>query len=507
MRTDNPGKEKVQLNDILDLKLLETIPESLIRRHRAIPIARDGRRLTVAMSDPFDAVAIDDLRLVTGNEIRPVYVSAREIDSAIQKCFGLSGLKEALQGFEVVEVDTVQLDKGSDNSATEAPIIRLVNMLIVQAIEGRASDIHIEPMGDSVKVRYRIDGILREKMSLPSNSRSAIISRVKVLAQLNIAERRLPQDGRIKIKYQNRDIDLRISTIPVVFGEKVVIRILDKESGLFKMDRLGFSEENLKTFRSMLGRSHGMLLITGPTGSGKTTTLYSALNEMDIAGKNIITIEDPVEYIIDGVNQVQVNSRTGLTFATGLRSIIRQDPDIIMVGEIRDAETARIAVHAATTGQLVLSTLHTNDAKGAVTRLFDMGIEPYLATTAITGVIAQRLVRRLCIFCREPYVVKSGTPESAFIGEMADGNIGNITLYRAVGCDNCNGTGFWGRIGIQEVLPVMNGPHPLFVKHNAPEENKELSLGVGAKNLKTDGTKKAIQGLTTIQEIMRTCSG
>ncbi|HZK18924.1 MAG TPA: ATPase, T2SS/T4P/T4SS family, partial [Clostridia bacterium] len=385
----------------------------------------------------------------------------------------------------------------------EAPIIRLVNTIIVQAVEGRASDIHIEPMEHSVKVRYRIDGVLKEQMSLPSNSRSAIITRVKVLAQLNIAERRLPQDGRIKIKYQNRDIDLRISTIPVVFGEKVVIRILDKDSGLFKMDQLGFSKENLNTFRHMLGRPHGMLLITGPTGSGKTTTLYSALNEMDIPGKNIITIEDPVEYIIEGINQVQVNSKTGLTFATGLRSIIRQDPDIIMVGEIRDAETARIAVHAATTGHLVLSTLHTNDAKGAVTRLFDMGIEPYLAVASISGVIAQRLVRRLCTFCREPYTIAPDSQEGIFIGEVPDGN---TTLYRAIGCDRCNGTGYWGRIGIQEILPITRELHPLFGEHNEPPVGvKKGTPDVGEASLKTDGIKKAFLGLTTLKEIMRIC--
>lgn len=480
-------------------ELMKLIPEHIVRRYKAIPVLKDGNILTVAMVDPLDLVATDDLRLVTGLEIDTVLASERDVENAIQKFYGMPDLEQELQDFEVVENQALQLEQ-PDEMLDEAPIVRLVNSIIVQAVNEKASDIHIEPYENGVRVRLRIDGILREGMELPKRARSSLASRFKILAQLNIAEKRVPQDGRIQIKYGEREIDLRMSTMPTVFGEKVVIRLLDKANRLKGIKQLNFSETNLVKLDKLLKSTYGMLLITGPTGSGKTTTLYTALTEINDLEKNIITIEDPVEYMLPGINQTQINPRAGLDFATGLRSMLRQDPDVIMVGEIRDNETAEMAVRAATTGHLLLSTLHTNDASGALTRLCDMGIEPFLVASSVLGIVAQRLTRKICEHCQEPYTPAPDGPEMAFIGTK-DGD--PVTLYRGRGCPLCGNSGFRGRIAIQEVLLMSKGIRQLVNEKASSDEIKSMAIEQGMLTLKEDGIAKAKAGLTTIAEVMR----
>jgi len=494
------GIRRVTLNAEPDRSLLATLPEHLVRRHKVIPVKKEGNKLTVAMTGSLNLEAMDDLRLITGCEIEPLVVAEKEIEQAIQKFYGVSNLERDLQDFEVVESGALQIDQPEENLANEAPIVRLVNSIIMDAIKQNASDIHIEPREKEVRVRYRIDGILREAMSnLPNRSRTAIISRIKILADLNIAEKRVPQDGRIQIKYYDRDIDLRISTMPTLFGEKVVIRVLDQKSGVLALEQLGLQQDNLNRFKRIISSSYGMVLLTGPTGSGKTTTLYAALKELNSEGKNILTIEDPVEYILEGVNQTQVNARAGLTFSSGLRSIVRQDPDIIMVGEIRDPETAEIAVQAATTGHLVLSTLHTTDAAGALLRLIDMGIEPYRVASSVLGVVAQRLVRKICPRCRKSYTVYPGDPEFSFMDRQER----EIKLYSGEGCHYCNDTGYRGRISIQEILPVTEKIRACLLQKEPAGKIKSIAISEGMVPLKDDGLHKAMQGITTVQEVMR----
>ncbi|RJQ30634.1 MAG: type II secretion system protein GspE [Peptococcaceae bacterium] len=494
------GIKYVSLAGIIDPALLSTLPEQIVRRHKLVPIKKEGNQLTVAMADPLNVVAIDDLRLILGCDVEPVLAGEREIEAVIHRHYGLPQLEKAFEDFEVLESEKVQLDQPEETLVDEGPIVRLVNTVITQAVAEQASDIHIEPYENSVRVRYRVDGILREIMTLPRKSRAALVSRIKILADLNIAERRLPQDGRIQIKYGEREVDLRVSTMPTVFGEKVVIRLLDKSAGMLKVEQLGFQAGNQERFNSILKSSYGMILITGPTGSGKTTTLYAALSEISTPEKNVITIEDPVEYILPGINQAQVNPKTGFTFATGLRSIVRQDPDIIMVGEIRDRETAAIAVQAATTGHLVLTTLHTNDAAGAVSRLIDMGVEPFLVSSSLLGVVAQRLVRLCCRKCRESYQLKAGAPERAFMGLTPDEP---VSLFRGKGCPACEHTGYKGRLNIQEVLLVTGKIRELINRNASAGEIKRQAVAEGMLTLQEDGIQKALQGLTTIQEVVR----
>lgn len=487
----------------LNPEILRIIPEHLVKRHKVIPLYKEDRKLVVAMADPMNVVAIDDLRLNMGMEIEPVLADVVEIEAVIQKHYGIPDIEKVFKDFDVgydqPEQEAMSLEE--ENMANEAPIIRLVNSIIIQAIEEKASDIHIEPHAAGVRVRYRIDGFLTEIMRLPRKIKAAVISRIKIMSNMDIAEKRLPQDGRIQLKFYRKDIDLRVSTLPTVYGEKIVIRLLDKTSMInYRMEQLGFLEQNFGKLRKMLRNSNGMVLITGPTGSGKTTTLYAALNQLNNVEKNIITVEDPVEYMLDGINQTQVNVKAGMTFAVGLRSILRQDPDIIMVGEIRDSETAEIAVRAATTGHLVLSTLHTNDAPGAVTRLVDMGIEPFLAASSVLGVVAQRLVRLICPHCREAYQPESGAPEREF---MSVGSDDEVTLYRGKGCDKCGNVGYRGRMPIHEVLIVTSGLRPLIVRNISSDKLRQKALEEGMISLKQDGIAKARQGLTTIQEVMR----
>ncbi|HIE12252.1 MAG TPA: type II secretion system protein GspE [Desulfotomaculum sp.] len=489
----------VKLNPVL----IESVPEQLICRHKAIPIKKEGKKLIVAMADPLNVVALDDLRLTTGLEIEPVLSSEKEIEAAIQRHFGLPGLEKAVLEVEapvVSQMEAVRLDEVEEEAADEAPVVRLANSIIIQAINEQASDIHIEPQQENVRVRFRIDGMLRDAMTVPRKFRSPLISRIKIMADMDIAERRVPQDGRILIRYRDRDVDLRVSTMPAVFGEKVVIRVLDKGKMLLRVDQLGFYEENLARFKEIIRHSYGMVLITGPTGSGKTTTLYAILSEISSPELNVITIEDPVEYLLPGVTQVQINPKAGLTFARGLRAIVRQDPDVVMVGEIRDGETAEIAVRAAMTGHLVLSTMHTNDAAAGLTRLLHLGIEPFLVASTVLGVTAQRLVRVICPRCREPYELKPGARERFFMGVSSTEP---VTLYRGRGCRHCQNIGYRGQTSICEVLPVTPAIRELIAQKATGAAIRQQAVAEGMRPLREDGVRKALRGITAIEEVMR----
>ncbi|WP_027339324.1 type IV-A pilus assembly ATPase PilB [Halonatronum saccharophilum] len=489
---------------IIDDEVIKIIPESLAVRHRAIPIKKRGRRLTVAMEDPLDVLAIDDIRIKTSCEVDPVIATASEIELALQRYFGNDNLVSEL-------LDDIGSKWGTDDEGEDvdrlremvddAPVVRLVNNIIIDGIRTRASDIHIEPQDDQVRVRYRIDGVLHNHMTIPKHTHSALVSRVKIMSEMDISERRIPQDGRIQMVIgDGREVDLRVSSLPTVRGEKVVLRILDKSNLMLSIDKLGFLDNQERSFKKMIGQPHGMLLITGPTGSGKTTTLYSALSSLDTSDDNIITVEDPVEYRLEGINQVQTLPKAGLTFANALRAILRQDPDIVMIGEIRDKETAEIAIHAALTGHLVLSTLHTNEAAGALGRLIDMGVEPFLVASSIMGVIAQRLVRRICPDCKAENDDIIIDPQlEKYLGEGKD----KISLYNGEGCRNCNDTGYRGRAAIHEVLEIDSDIKKLIVNNASADEIEEEAKKKGMITLETSGLMKAEQGVTTLEEIMR----
>ena len=479
-------------------EIAAAIPGSLAERYSVIPIKKEGKKITLAMVDPTNFFAIDDVRLASGMEVEPVIAAEREVLRAIQQSYGAS---------EVMEKAVSKLNKaedmlaGPEAQATEdAPVISIVNSLISQAIKERASDIHIEPRDKDVRVRFRVDGVLREVATFPRYTHAAIISRVKIISEMDIAEKRLPQDGRVKVKEAGREIDIRVSTLPTILGEKAVMRILDKKAVILDIQRLGFSTANLNKYVQLYSQSYGMILVTGPTGSGKTTTLYSTLADINAPGQNIITVEDPVEYRLDGINQVQVNHKAGLTFANGLRSILRQDPNIVMVGEVRDAETADIAIRAALTGHLVLSTLHTNDAPGALTRLIDMGIEPFLAASSVLGVVAQRLVRVICPECKKAYTPPPESPERLFLGISTEDA---ITLYRGIGCPTCNHTGYRGRLAIHEVMPVSSQVREAINKRSSSDEIAQIAREEGMLTMRQDGLQKALNGFTTVEEVMR----
>lgn len=481
----------------IDKNILNIIPEHLMRRYRLFPVRKAKNRLYVAMAEPFNIMAIDDLRLFTGYDIEPQAASEKEIKVLIEKHYGTPEVEMAMQdlGIEPEEADSDQITENV--FADEAPVIRLVNSIITRAIEDEASDIHIEPCENYIRIRYRVDGLLSEVMNLPPRIIFPIVSRIKVMANLDIAERRLPQDGRIPIKLPGRDIDLRISTMPTLFGEKVVIRILNKGNVMkYTLKQLGFSGYNLKHFFGFIRASHGLLLVTGPTGSGKTTTLYTTLNEINTIERNIVTIEDPVEYVLEGINQAQVNNKAGITFTNYLRSVLRQDPDVIMIGEIRDPPTAEIAVQAAVTGHLVLSTIHTNDAPGVITRLINMGIAPFMVASSVMGVVAQRLVRRICVNCRQEYIPDGS--ETAFSG-LGHGS----SLFTGAGCERCNFTGYKGRIALYEVMTITAALQNIILKNASTEEIREAAVREGMITLKADGLKKAVKGLSTVKEIMR----
>jgi general secretion pathway protein E len=477
------------------------LTNQFIRHWSILPLVENEDGLVVAMIDPLDRYVRQAIEMASGRPVMPRIALPSDFDAAYarlyepQKNAQAQAANPEIGGDEDLLEDVDRLR----DLASEVPVIRLVNQLITRAVESRASDIHIEPLQNRLVVRYRIDGLLREFASPPSQLRAAIISRVKIMAKLNIAERRLPQDGRIRLAVQGREFDLRVSTMPTLHGESVVMRLLDRGSLAVDLPSLGFDETMLDPFLAVLHRPQGILLVTGPTGSGKTTTLYACLNRLNLPERKLFTVEDPIEYQLEGVNQIQVKPQIGLTFAHVLRSILRQDPDIIMVGEMRDLETAQIAVQAALTGHLVLSTLHTNSAAATVTRLLDMGVEDYLVTSTVNGVLAQRLVRKLCPHCREPYRVLP-----ALVGEIGlDTAMDEAVLYRAKGCEHCLGSGYFGRVAVLEFLPLSDALRMLVHERATPQKIQEAATEAGMISMYHDGLRKARQGMTSLDEVIR----
>ena len=505
---EQSGLDFVEASAFPDIPILEEqISARFLRDVRALPIAEDAETLTLAVADPYNDLVDHAFRLVSGRNIVRLVAIGSEVDAAIERLYGSGrdgftelgddGLTARIDG-DALTADVQQLK----DLASEAPVIRLVSLLISNALEARASDIHIEPFENRLIVRYRIDGVLHEIESPPKRMAAAVISRVKILANLDIAERRLPQDGRIRLRVQGKDIDLRVSTVPTMHGESVVLRILDKGAVALNFERLGFSGQVLLGFQKAIAEPNGIVLVTGPTGSGKTTTLYTALDRLNRPDVKILTVEDPVEYQMAGINQIQVKPQIDLTFANALRSIVRQDPDIIMIGEIRDLETAEIAVQAALTGHLVLSTLHTNDAPSTVSRLLDMGVEDYLLTSTLIGVLAQRLVRTLCDACKQPFA-----PEAAYCAEigldrlMPDGK--RPQIYRAVGCRQCAHTGFAGRMCIAEMMPITEPLRRLIMNKATAGDLRRQALSEGMESMYDDGLRKVLAGVTTVEEVLR----
>lgn len=486
----------------LDPAAASTFDEKVARRYAAAPISYvDDNTLLVAMVDPQNLLALQDLEIITGYAIQAAIASEEDVYGAIARIYR----DRPEVGLDEKEGDGI--DDGVDladirDATDEAPIVRLVNSVIAQAVDDNASDIHFEPQIKDLAVRFRVDGVLLQVMSIPRRMLSGVISRLKIMADLDIAERRVPQDGRIGLMVGGKAIDMRVATLPTVHGEKVVMRLLDKSNVMLNLEDLGFSEKALKRFRASFSKPYGAILVTGPTGSGKSTTLYAALNILNSTEKNIITVEDPVEYRLAGINQVQVNPRTGMTFAAALRSILRCDPDIVMIGEIRDRETAQIAVESALTGHLVLSTLHTNDAPGALSRLTEMGIEPFLTASAVDCVLAQRLARRLCSVCKEPYTAtREMLRKNDFPAELWERD--DVILYRAKGCPRCKNTGYKGRLGLYEVMLVSEAVRRLTVERKSADEISRVARAEGMKSLRDDGIDKVLLGLTSFEEIAR----
>jgi type IV pilus assembly protein PilB len=479
-----------------DLSALNLISSQAARRLDAVPIGFDERgQLLVAMSDPSNVLALDDLKLMTGHEVRPVVASPDDIHGLIGRMSRLDeAVAEAVLEGEEELADVTEIRESAD----DAPVIKLVNSIIAQAVEESASDIHFEPEGRDMRVRFRVDGVLRETTQIPRRMVPGVISRVKIMADLDISEKRVPQDGRVSLTVDGHSIDVRVVTMPRVDGEGVVMRILDKSAALIGLEQLGMSEQSAMLFEGGFRRSYGAVLATGPTGSGKSTTLYAALNEINEPERNIITIEDPVEYQLAGVNQLQVNLKAGLTFAGGLRAMLRADPDVIMVGEIRDGETAKIAVESALTGHLVLSTLHTNDAPSAITRLTEMGIEPFLTASAVCTIVAQRLVRQLCTYCKRRTMLSVSSLEKAGFNVAFD-----LEAYEPVGCGRCGGSGYKGRTGLYEVMAMSDEIRDLTVERASAEEIRKVAVAQGMRPLRVDGFEKVKNGITSIAEVAR----
>ena len=473
-------------------EVVKLVPEAIARKHRLIPIFKIGGTLTIAMVDPLNYQAIDEVRLKCRQDIKPAITTEASVQQALEQYYGTRGSIEQI----VKDIDKKGLPRKESEAAEDPPIVKLVNLLVMQAIHSGASDIHIEPDKESLRTRIRVDGILHEVPSAPKSLASAIISRIKILSDMNIAERRAPQDGRFQIKIEKREVDIRVSIIPTIYGEKAVLRLLDTGSVLLGLEDIGFAKELLKDYQEMIRQPHGILLVTGPTGSGKSTTLYASLNKINSKEKNIVTIEDPVEYRLNLVQQMQVHAKAGVTFAKGLRSILRQDPDIIMVGEIRDLETAEIAIQAALTGHLVFSTLHTNDAPSAFTRLIDMGVEPFLISSSLTGVLAQRLVRKLCKDCKEVH-----KPSAEVLKDL--GLDPNASFFKAKGCRKCMETGYKGRISIFELLVPDEEIRSLVSAKVSSDKIRKAATSKGMKGLRESGLEKAAQGITTIEEVLR----
>jgi type IV pilus assembly protein PilB len=502
----------------IDPEVVRLVPPQIARKYEVLPVKRTGNALTLAMADPTNVFALDDVAFMTNLQVLPVVASQGAIRQAIERTYepqaaALSEVITAMEG----EAPDVELVAGEEeatpskvdifelkDASEEAPVVKLVNLILTDAIRRAASDIHLEPYEKVFRVRYRIDGVLHEMMAPPKRLEAALLSRVKIMANLDIAERRLPQDGRIKIRYSSREIDLRVSSLPTIFGEKIVMRILDKEALTLDLAKLGFDDWSMENFKKSIHQPYGMILITGPTGSGKTTTLYSAIHTINSPDINIMTAEDPVEYNLRGINQVQINEEIGRTFAAVLRSFLRQDPDVILVGETRDLETAQIAIRAALTGHLVFSTLHTNDAPGTIARLQDMGIPPFLVASSVLLVMAQRLARRVCKECRDPYEAdeESLTP----YGHVPQG-LGKVTIYKGKGCQACNFTGMKGRTAIYEVIPVTPEIRELILRGASSTELRDLATQQGMKTLRQAGLLKVLEGQTTAEEILRVTLG
>jgi len=499
-----------------DPDVLKLVPEQIAKKHSVLPIKRIGNVLTLAMADPTNVFALDDVGFMTGLQIQPVVASEAAIRKAFERLYETGGsvndmmseLEEADSDVEVVEEGETAFSKADvfdlKESADEAPVVRLINMILTDAIRRGASDIHLEPYEKVFRVRFRIDGVLHEIMTPPKRLEAALTSRVKIMATMDIAERRLPQDGRIKLRYHQREIDFRVSTLPTIFGEKTVMRILDKEALQLDLSALGFDPWSLEQFTKAINSPYGMILITGPTGSGKTTTLYSAIHTINSPDINIMTAEDPVEYNLKGVNQVQVNDEIGRTFAACLRSFLRQDPDVILVGETRDLETAQIGIRAALTGHLVLSTLHTNDCPSTPARLLDMGIPPFLVSSSLQLILAQRLSRKICKDCKEPY--EASEESLAPYGHVPQG-LGTVNFYKGKGCQTCNFTGMKGRVAIYEVMPVTTELRELMLRNATTAEIRDTACSQGMKTLRQNALQKVVDGVTTVEEVLRVTLG
>lgn len=491
----------------IEFSLVSRVPIAFAKRHVVLPIRIHDDVVEVATADPLNFAPLDDLRVLLEYNVQPVLSTATTIMGCINQVYDLTTSNRAEQAIEDMSVAEDVDASGGEwtepldllDATDEAPMIRLVNSILYQAARQRASDIHLEPFERDVLVRYRIDGVLYNNMTLPRRLHSGLVSRVKIMAGLNIAEKRLPQDGRLTIRTAGREIDLRVSVIPTAFGERVVLRLLEKGTRLFSLADLGLTHEKKAVIDQLIRMSHGILLVTGPTGSGKTTTLYTGLSQINTSDRNIITIEDPVEYQLTGIGQMQVNAKINMTFANGLRAILRQDPDVIMVGEIRDRETADIAIHASLTGHLVLSTLHTNDAAGAVTRLIDMDVEPFLVSSSVSAVIAQRLVRVLCAECRQP----ASPSQEELVKLGLDATLVTATIYHAVGCEVCMKTGYHGRQGIYEILLVDDDIRALILAKTDSTQIQKLAVKKGMTTLAHEGALKVLEGVTTVEEVLR----
>ncbi|MFH1045453.1 MAG: type II secretion system ATPase GspE [Candidatus Omnitrophota bacterium] len=491
----------------IDPEVVKFIPERIARHYMVIPISKIKNVISVAMADPLNIYALDDIKVLTKLEVQTVITTPDDIMQAIDKYYKgkIQDMADIIQkAQETVELQTVEegpmpgdieeLTKASG----EAPLIQLVNVVIHEAIKSRASDIHIEPFQERVRIRYRIDGILHDSFNFPTKIKNALLTRIKIMSNLDITQRRIPQDGRFKVKVENKEVDFRVSVLPTAFGGKIVLRALDKANLSIGLDQLGFSAHTLVKFKEAIAKPYGMMLLTGPTGCGKSTTLYSILNQLNSNDRNIVTIEDPIEYQVERITQIAVKPEIGLTFASGLRSILRQSPDVIMVGEIRDGETADIAIKASLTGELVLSTLHTNDAASAITRLIDMGVEPFLIASSVIMVAAQRLCRRVCPHCKEPYEVAKSVLDSLEISAQK-----NTLFYHGKGCPHCNHTGYYGRMGTLEILTVDDAIREMIIKGASSTHIKDYARKHGMRTLRENGLEKFIQGETTLEEVLR----
>lgn len=493
------GYEHINLAGIrVDPAAAMLLPLGMARRRGVIPIEISADTVTLAMADPLDIEAIDETEIRTGLKVRPVVAAAGQVALAIEKYIaGGDALMElGAGGFEDEDIDLA----GADGLDLEVPVVRVVNQLIQQAVNERASDIHFEPIGDGVKVRFRVDGVLREAAMLPKQSQAELLSRIKVMADLDITERRRPQDGRIGLRTNGKALDLRVATLPTPLGESITLRVLDAEVAFHTLDDIGLAQEDYARLMDILRKPYGALFVSGPTGSGKSTTLYAVLSEIVSPERKVITVEDPIEYQMPGITQVAVNSRVGLTFAAGLRTILRADPDIVMVGEVRDPETAEIAVRAALTGHLVLSSIHTNDAPSALTRLNDMGIPPYITSSALLGAMAQRLVRKLCPHCKAPV---EATPEHLAAAGFRPDEVESVVLYGPVGCPECDSTGYRGRIGVFEIMNFDEQLAALFVSQATAEKLRHVAIGRGMKPMRRDALDKVAAGITSLEEVDR----